>query len=134
VGEEPPADVTVAQRRSSRTSEPRILNPGRARSGISINTPGDTPNGARFGALRLRCQAGGRTRQPPATSRSSPSRRVIRLSPRSLQKLFDNDGTTFSEYVLGQRLAHAHRALSDPRRMGEKIATIVFLPCVSPPL
>jgi AraC-like DNA-binding protein len=43
-----------------------------------------------------------------------------------VQNLFDNDGTTLSEYVLGQRLAHAHRALSDPRRAGEKIATIAF--------
>jgi AraC-like DNA-binding protein len=49
-----------------------------------------------------------------------------RVSPRSVQNLFDNDGTTLSEYVLGQRLAHAHRALSDPRRAGEKIATIAF--------
>jgi AraC-like DNA-binding protein len=49
-----------------------------------------------------------------------------RVSPRSLQKLFDRDGTTFSEYVLGQRLAHAHHALSDPRRAAEKIASIAF--------
>jgi AraC-like DNA-binding protein len=49
-----------------------------------------------------------------------------RVSPRYLQKLFDSDGTTFSEYVLGQRLAHAHHALSDPRRAAEKIASIAF--------
>ena len=29
-------------------------------------------------------------------------------------------------YVLGQRLAHAHRLLTDPSRAGEKIATIAF--------
>jgi AraC-like DNA-binding protein len=49
-----------------------------------------------------------------------------RVSSRHVQTLFDDDGTTFSEYVLDQRLAHAHRALSDPRRTGEKIATIAF--------
>jgi AraC-like DNA-binding protein len=49
-----------------------------------------------------------------------------RVSPRTLQNLFDSDGTTFSEYVLGQRLAHAHHALSDPRRAAEKIASIAF--------
>jgi AraC-like DNA-binding protein len=49
-----------------------------------------------------------------------------RVSPRYLQKLFDGDSTTFSEYVLGQRLAHAHHALTDPRRAAEKIASIAF--------
>jgi AraC-like DNA-binding protein len=49
-----------------------------------------------------------------------------RVSPRSVQKLFNSDGTTFSEYVLDQRLVHARRALSDPRRAAEKIATIAF--------
>jgi AraC-like DNA-binding protein len=49
-----------------------------------------------------------------------------RVSPRYVQKLFDSDGTTFSEYVLSHRLVHAHRALSDPRRAAEKIATIAF--------
>ena len=34
------------------------------------------------------------------------------------------EGTTFTEYVLARRLAHAHRMLNDPRRAGDKIATI----------
>jgi AraC-like DNA-binding protein len=49
-----------------------------------------------------------------------------RVSPRYLQKLFDSEGTTFSKYALDQRLALAHRLLSDPRRSAEKIATIAF--------
>lgn len=49
-----------------------------------------------------------------------------RVSPRYLQKLFDADGTTFSEYLLRQRLACAHRLLSDPRQQNEKIASIAF--------
>jgi AraC-like DNA-binding protein len=49
-----------------------------------------------------------------------------RMTPRYVQKLFEREGTTFSECVLQQRLAHAHRALSDPLRAGEKIATIAF--------
>jgi AraC-like DNA-binding protein len=49
-----------------------------------------------------------------------------RVSPRYVQKLFDSEGTTFSEHVLDQRLAHAHRLLTDPRRAGEKVATIAY--------
>lgn len=48
------------------------------------------------------------------------------MSPRSLQRLFENDGTTLSQFVLDQRLAYAHRLLCDPRRGAEKIAVIAF--------
>ena len=43
-----------------------------------------------------------------------------------MQRLFDSEGLGFSAYVLDQRLALAHRLLSDPRRAGEKIASIAF--------
>jgi AraC-like DNA-binding protein len=36
------------------------------------------------------------------------------------------EGTTFTEYVLAQRLARAYRMLTDPRRDGEKISTVVY--------
>src|SRR6185436_11678860 len=49
-----------------------------------------------------------------------------RVSPRYLRKLFESEGVTFTEYVLDQRLALAHRLLSDPRRAGEKIASVAF--------
>jgi AraC-like DNA-binding protein len=37
------------------------------------------------------------------------------LSPRYIRKLFESENTTLSQYVLGQRLMHAHRMLADPR-------------------
>jgi AraC-like DNA-binding protein len=49
-----------------------------------------------------------------------------RVTPRYVQRLFEREGTTFSEYLLGQRLACAHRLLSDPRRAAEKIASVAF--------
>jgi AraC-like DNA-binding protein len=49
-----------------------------------------------------------------------------RISPRYLRKLFEREGMTFSEYVLEQRLALAHRLLSDPRHAGDKIASVAF--------
>jgi AraC-like DNA-binding protein len=47
-------------------------------------------------------------------------------TPRCVQRLFETEGTTFTEYVLAQRLVRAHRMLSDPRREGEKISVIAY--------
>lgn len=49
-----------------------------------------------------------------------------RCSPRFVQRLFEADGTTLTEYVLSQRLARAYRMLTDPRRAGDKISAIAL--------
>jgi AraC-like DNA-binding protein len=49
-----------------------------------------------------------------------------RIKPRWIQRLFEREDMTFTEYVLGQRLARAHRLLADPRYAGQKISTIAF--------
>ena len=49
-----------------------------------------------------------------------------RCTPRFVQRLFEQDGTTFSEYVLAQRLARAHGVLSDPRRDAERISEVAL--------
>jgi AraC-like DNA-binding protein len=49
-----------------------------------------------------------------------------RTIPRYVQRLFEADGTTFTEYVLEQRLARAHRLLRDPRHAEGKISTVAF--------
>jgi AraC-like DNA-binding protein len=49
-----------------------------------------------------------------------------RCTPRLLQRLFEAEGTTFTEYVLAQRLAWAHQALVDPRRARVKISTLAY--------
>jgi AraC-like DNA-binding protein len=48
------------------------------------------------------------------------------VTPRYLQMLFEAEGTTFTEYVLKQRLAQVHRMLSDPRFFDRTVTTIVF--------
>ena len=48
------------------------------------------------------------------------------LTQRFVQRLFEAEGTTFTDYVLSQRLVRAHRRLSDPRRSGEKISTVAL--------
>jgi transcriptional regulator GlxA family with amidase domain len=49
-----------------------------------------------------------------------------RLHPRYIQRLFESTGTTFSEFLLGQRLARAHRMLTDPRHSERNVSAIAF--------
>jgi AraC-like DNA-binding protein len=47
-----------------------------------------------------------------------------KLSPRQAQRLFEQAGTTFTEFVLEQRLLLARKLLGDPRAMARKISDI----------
>lgn len=49
-----------------------------------------------------------------------------RLSPRSVQLLFEFEGQTFSQFVLEQRLARAHRMLTDRRHAGSTVSAIAL--------
>ena len=49
-----------------------------------------------------------------------------RCTARFVQRLFESEGTTFTDYVLAQRLARAHRILNNPRRADEKIASVAY--------
>jgi AraC-like DNA-binding protein len=48
-----------------------------------------------------------------------------RISPRYLHRLFESEGVSFSEFVLAERLAHAHRLLVDPS-CRQPISTIAY--------
>ncbi len=60
----------------------------------------------------------------PGLSLESLSRRHG-ISPRYVRALFDGEGTSFTDYVLGRRLLRAHRVLSNPAAEA-KISTIAF--------
>jgi AraC-like DNA-binding protein len=47
-----------------------------------------------------------------------------RLGQRYIQRLFETDGTTFSEFLIRQRLSRSHRMLSDPRLADRTIGDI----------
>jgi AraC-like DNA-binding protein len=49
-----------------------------------------------------------------------------RVTPRHVQMLFESDGTTFSRFLLDQRLARAHRMLSNPRLAVRTISAIAY--------
>jgi len=48
------------------------------------------------------------------------------ISPVYVRKLFEGDGTTFTEFILTQRLTRAHRMLGDPRFAGSTISAIAY--------
>jgi AraC-like DNA-binding protein len=48
------------------------------------------------------------------------------ISPRYVQLLFENQGTTFTEYVRNARLDRARRMLMDPRLADRSISAIAF--------
>jgi AraC-like DNA-binding protein len=47
-------------------------------------------------------------------------------TPRYVQRLFEAEATTYTDYVLSQRIARAHRMLSDPRYAHEKISAVAY--------
>ena len=49
-----------------------------------------------------------------------------RVSARYIHRLFENEGTTLSQYVLGRRLALVHRLLSDLRYAHHTIGELAF--------
>jgi AraC-like DNA-binding protein len=49
-----------------------------------------------------------------------------RISPRAVQLLFETDGTTFSQFLLRERLARAHRMLTHPRHAAMTVSAIAF--------
>jgi AraC-like DNA-binding protein len=48
------------------------------------------------------------------------------VSPRYVQMLFEAEGTTFSRFVRGQRLARAHRLLTDPGHAAWTITAVAL--------
>ncbi len=49
-----------------------------------------------------------------------------KISESYMRKLFEREGTSFSAFVLGRRLARAHRMLGDRRWADRGIASIAF--------
>ena len=48
------------------------------------------------------------------------------VTPRNLQRLFESEGTTFSEFLLAQRLSRAHRMLTEWRLAKSAVSTIAY--------
>jgi AraC-like DNA-binding protein len=46
------------------------------------------------------------------------------ITPRYVRMLFDGEGATYTDFVLRNRLARAHRLLRDPRYVGHTIGAL----------
>jgi AraC-like DNA-binding protein len=49
-----------------------------------------------------------------------------RVTPRYVQMMFEGEGTTFTQFLLSQRLASAHRILTDRRFAERSITSVAF--------
>jgi AraC-like DNA-binding protein len=49
-----------------------------------------------------------------------------KISPRYVQMLFEAEGTTFSSFVMAERLALAHRRLADPGHSAKAVSAIAY--------
>ena len=77
--------------------------------------------GARAARLRAIKEGIAARLEEPDLSVTTIARRH-RLKPRWVQRLFESEGTTFTEYVLAQRLVRARRLLTDPLMPTQKPA------------
>ncbi len=48
------------------------------------------------------------------------------ISPQYVRSLFNSEGTTFRDFVLGERLALVHRAITDPASVRRPISAIAY--------
>ena len=48
------------------------------------------------------------------------------VSSRYLHKLFESEGTTFTQFILRERLDRAYRMLRDPRFVARSITSIAY--------
>jgi AraC-like DNA-binding protein len=84
-------------------------------------------NGRGVRAARLRAikaDLAASLRQPGISINTIAARHGI--TPRYVQKLFETEGMTFSEFLLGERLALAYRMLGDPRFAGRTVGSIAL--------
>lgn len=49
-----------------------------------------------------------------------------RLSPRHIRRLFRAEGTTFTDFLLEQRLVRAHRMVADPHHGNWLVSTVAY--------
>jgi AraC-like DNA-binding protein len=91
------------------------LAPARGQDGVGIRA-------ARLQAIRSHILE--HLDSPRLTVASVAARQ--RITTRYVHKLFELDGTTYSSFVLEQRLSRVYRQLTDPRFAGRTISALAF--------
>ena len=97
---------------------------------VAIGATADAAEIAQHGGLRaarlhaIKRDIAGSLDQPDLSIAALAGKHGV--TRRYVQRLFELEGTTFTEYVLAQRLERAHRLLTDPRREGDKISALAY--------
>ena len=94
--------------------------PGAGPAALPARDPG--VRAARLAAIRA--DAGRHLTDPGLTVAAVAARHGI--TPRYLHMLFEDEGVTFAQFVLHERLALAYRRLRDPRYAGRTVSAIAY--------
>lgn len=107
--------------------------PADPRYDLTVLTPGTAGNdeeAARGGGSRAARLRAAKAYIAANSSRQGVSVGIVAtylgLTPRSLQRLFEADGTTLSAFLLDQRLICAYRMLRDPQFSGVPVSSIAY--------
>lgn len=91
----------------------------------ALSQDGNEPEGLRVARLSaIKTYIGKNASRHNLTAEEVAGR--FKISERNLQRLFQNEGTTFSGFLLADRLAKAYEMLSDSRQGRRKIGDIAF--------
>jgi AraC-like DNA-binding protein len=120
--EEKIADAPTQQLVTAHIHEMVALLVGDASGTAAMATGNSSVRAARFAAIKADIQA--YLVLPDLSIASVAARQGV--TPRYIQMLFEAEGMTYSEYVLGQRLVRAHRMLTDPRFAPQTIGAIAY--------
>lgn len=97
---------------------------------LALGTGGDADEHAKKRGLRaarlraIKADIAAHLGEPELTVGAVAARQGV--SPRYIQMLFETEGTTFSRFMLGRRLACVHRMLTDPRCAAWNITAIAL--------
>ncbi|MEZ5606871.1 MAG: helix-turn-helix transcriptional regulator [Burkholderiaceae bacterium] len=97
---------------------------------LALGSHGDAAEHARMGGERaarlsaLRADVARAYRDPQLSVAELAGR--YHMSVRQVQRLFEEDGTTFTAHLQNCRLAHVQRMLIDPRHAHQLVATLAY--------
>jgi AraC-like DNA-binding protein len=97
---------------------------------LTLGAPRDTSQAARDGGLRAVRLAAAKTYITQNSARQTLSIGAVAVhlgvTPRYLQRVFEAEGTTFSGFLLGQRLTRAYRMLCSPQFSDYPVSSIAY--------
>jgi AraC-like DNA-binding protein len=109
---------------------PLVVNHVHDLVALTLGATRDAADAARVGGVRAARLSAAKTYIMQNSARRDLSVSTVAahlgVSPRALQMMFEVDGTTFSAFLLTQRLTRAHRLLCAPQSSRHAVSTIAY--------